>query len=57
MLATEPPYSQILSVRFGAPSAGLPLPSGPWQAAQAANFGLPSEAYTASCALSDSDST
>ena len=24
----EPPYSQMLSVRLGAPSAGLPLPSG-----------------------------
>src|SRR5512141_1628185 len=34
MSSRVPPYSQMLSVRFGAPSAMLPLPSGPWQAAQ-----------------------
>ena len=35
------PCSHTLSVRLGAPSAGLPLPSAPWQAAQAANFARP----------------
>ena len=30
--ASEPPCSQTPSVRLGAPSAGLPLPSAPWQA-------------------------
>src|SRR6516162_8471684 len=43
IVACEPPHSQILSVRFGAPSAMLPLPSGPWHAAQfCENSGLPS---------------
>ena len=28
------PYSQTASVRFGAPNAGLPLPSAPWHGAQ-----------------------
>ena len=31
--AASPPYSQTSSVRFGAPSRGLPLPSTPWHAA------------------------
>ena len=54
MVAIPPPYSQVLSVRFGAPSAGLPLASSPWQAVQpaAVNFGLPSAARVASCAAS-----
>ncbi|CFP58030.1 Uncharacterised protein [Bordetella pertussis] len=34
MDASELPYSHTSSVRLGAPSAWLPLPSTPWQATQ-----------------------
>jgi hypothetical protein len=52
-----PPYSQILSDRFGDPSVWLPLPSAPWQAAHAPNLSLPRTARTESCAEPESDST
>src|SRR3972149_2750510 len=40
--ASPEPCSQILSLRSGAPSAGFPLASAPWQAAQfSANKSLP----------------
>ena len=55
--ASPQPCSQMPSVRLGAPSAGLPLPSGPWQAAQTTNLGLPSCAATLLCALPDRLST
>ena len=44
--ASPNPWSQTLSVRFGAPMAGLPLPSGPWQAAQTTNLLWPAAAAT-----------
>src|SRR5690349_4309587 len=55
--AGVPPYSQTWSVRFGAPSAGLPLPSAPWQAAQVENSGLAAAALAASCGAPDRLST
>ena len=40
--ACELPWSQTSSVRFGAPTCGLPLPSAPWHAAQiVSNFCFP----------------
>ena len=58
IVVTLPPYSQVLSVRLGAPSAGLPLPSGPWQAAHTvSNFSLPLAALAELCAEPESDST
>jgi hypothetical protein len=57
-IASSPqPCSQVLSVRLGAPTAGLPLPSGPWQAAQAANLALPCWAATSLLGLPDRLST
>ena len=55
---SEPPYNQVLSVRFGAPMAGLPLPSAPWQTAQfCRNSALPASALPASTDLPDRLST
>ena len=39
-IASPQPCSHTSSARLGAPSATLPLPLAPWQAAQAANFEL-----------------
>src|SRR5438093_6069619 len=57
MASSPHPCSHTLSVRLGAPTAWLPLPSMPWQAAQAANFGRPRLAAMLSCALPDRLST
>ena len=55
---SEPPYSQMLSVRFGAPSCWLPLPSGPCQAEHSVvNVCLPRAARAASCFAPESEST
>jgi len=53
MVSALPPYSQVLSLRLGAPSIGLPLPPAPWQAMQALNFDLPMTDLIGSCVLSD----
>ena len=56
--ASELPYSQTSSVRFGAPIAGLPLPSGPWQAAQiCANTPCRAAPRIVSCGNPDSERT
>ena len=58
MLYSPPPCSQILSVRLGAPTAGLPLPSAPWQAAQTVlKVCSPFEARSESFASPARDST
>ena len=58
IVASELPYSQTLSVRLGAPSAGLPLPSAPWHAAQSwPNFSLPCCARSGSAFRPESERT
>src|SRR6185436_21056124 len=41
MASSPQPCSHTLSVRLGAPSAWLPLPSMPWQPAHTANLARP----------------
>ena len=58
IVASELPKSQTLSVRFGAPTAWLPLPSAPWQAAQfCSKSGLPVCARSGSLGRPESERT
>src|SRR5690606_35588295 len=54
IIARSPlPQVQFESVRFGAPSTGLPSPVGPWQAEHSANCGSPAAAFAGSCGAPD----